>query len=724
MFLLVFTTGIVLENSGFRQSFFYRDANEFLKRKLERKAEVQEHVLNHPDLVAMLEHFDVQSDLYNEIQSNRLSVFAYKHHCLTFWSDNLIHPFNFSIKSNFERQWLYNENGWFQVVSVRKGDYDIYCFYQFYQQFPFNNDYFVNHFSEDINLKKVTLISGNTELKKDISGYEKHSSLPLIDQKSYSARKLSQVFEYLYLLAFLLFVVFAAQISYSQNTFNASRFVIFLSAYSAIFNLLAFFNVVLKHKVSIALFSPELAAINEFIPSLGHAILFSMSVLSVLIVIHQLLSVAKPFNFNKRALSVTISLVFWILSYFLFLNVLPKYILNSQINYDFKSFANINQYTMIGMFNVFLIFMILVVVSRILAGLSRHYFDVKIFFQSHLSICLVLVIWAYFWQRDNGFLLICLSVFGLLWSGLILFPVRLQFRHLLAFTLVASAFISVQFEQVNSFKEKEHRKLFASKLIAKEDIDNDIKLLTVEKEMINASAIDTFFYYANSDYEEVELNYKFTFFNEFIKNFDIDIMRYDSLGNDITPNKLNFYYVNSLYNSSTNKSITNYFLYIKDLHYLGGYLAKYEICPGKRNLGYVFVMLVPKVKSDLYNLDYFFSKMDYNHLAENAYSYAIYQKNELIKGLGAYPFKLSDNIRYQTLEDVSFYEQNGYSQLFKKIDEETFIIVSLKAATWNKKFTVFTFILLYLTGTLFVFYAFIYVLIFILSPLTFTPPPP
>jgi uncharacterized HAD superfamily protein len=115
------------------------------------------------------------------------------------------------------------------------------------------------------------------------------------------------------------------------------------------------------------------------------------------------------------------------------------------------------------------------------------------------------MIWAYLIEHDNGFLLLCMSAFGMIWALLILFPTRLQFRHILAFALVSSAFLSVQFEQLNSFKEKEHRKLFASKLITKEDIDNDIKLLQVEKEMINAAAIDSFFYYLNNDYEEIEL---------------------------------------------------------------------------------------------------------------------------------------------------------------------------------------------------------------------------
>ncbi|MCC6818535.1 MAG: HAMP domain-containing histidine kinase [Bacteroidia bacterium] len=365
--------------------------------------------------------------------------------------------------------------------------------------------------------------------------------------------------------------------------------------------------------------------------------------------------------------------------------------------------------------------MALAILSRILADMGKHRFEQKLFLTIHIALSAPLILVAYFLYNENGFLLICFTLFGFIWPFILLFPLRVQFRHMIGFALLCASFLSVQFEQLNSFKEKEHRKIFAAKLIAKQDIDNEIKLLNIEKEMVSSSSIDSFFYYSGNDYDEIELNYKFTFFNDFIKNFDIDIMRYDSFGHDINPNKLTYSYVNILFNKSNNKTISNYFLFIKDLHYLGGYLAKFEICPGKRNIGYVFVMLTPKVKSDLYNLDYFFSKIDYNQLTENSYSYAIYQKNELVKGLGAYPFKLSDHIQYTTMEDVSFYEENGYSQLFKKIDDETFVIVSLKAATWNKKFTVFTFLLLYLSGILFIIYVALYCLVFILGLLTFNP---
>jgi signal transduction histidine kinase len=152
---------------------------------------------------------------------------------------------------------------------------------------------------------------------------------------------------------------------------------------------------------------------------------------------------------------------------------------------------------------------------------------------------------------------------------------------------------------------------------------------------------------------------------------------------------------------------------------LGGYLAKYEICPGKRNIGYVFLLLTPKVKSDLYNLDYFFNKMDYSNLVDNRYSYAIYQKNELIKSLGSYPYTLNNDLQYSKMEDESFVDVNGYSQLLKKLNDETFIIVSLKSATWNQIFTVFTFILLYFTGVLVLVFIGIYALIFIVGLLGF-----
>ena len=721
LFLLSFCTALLIENFALKDDFLQQDANALLARKLNKKLVKQEQLLSDSNLIDLIDGFDLSNGLYKDIEKQQVSIFAYKHKCLVFWTDNLIQPYNFACTDTFKKEILHNKKGWFQMLSISKNGYEIYCYYQFYQTYPFNNAYFLDAFNSELSLKNVNLKHKASSLKLEPSGYMTHSNLPEIDQSSFSGKRKRQMLEFFYIISFVFYLIFTLLLASKRQFFNARSFVMALIAFISLFSFLAYFNVVLKHKSDIPLFSPDLAAYSSLIPSLGHCLLLMLGTVSALVFLHQLISTFKQKAHLEpnNIIYAGISLLQWALNYLVVLLVLPKYILNSRINYDFKLLANVDQYTLIGLFNVFLFFFVIILFNRILSNLVKHKINQIGFLKLHIVIGFLVAIFAYFYAHTNGFLLICFSAYGVLLPFWVIFIKKLFFRHIIALGLLCSAIFSVHFEQLNSFKEKEHRKLFATKLIAKEDIDLEFKLLDIEEEMVHNEAIDSLFYYTKNDYNELELNYRYTFFNDFIKNYDISLMRYDSFGADITPNKLSYGYVNALYNQSTNKSISNYFLYIKDLHYLGGYLAKYEICPGKRNVGYVFLLLTPKVKSDLYNLDYFFNKMDFNSLADNRYSYAIYQKNELIKSLGSYPYTLNNDLQYSKMEDESFIEVNGHSQLLKKINSETFIIVSLKSYTWNQIFTVFTFILFYITSILVLVFIGLYALIFLIGLLGF-----
>ncbi|NQW42816.1 MAG: HAMP domain-containing histidine kinase [Bacteroidetes bacterium] len=157
------------------------------------------------------------------------------------------------------------------------------------------------------------------------------------------------------------------------------------------------------------------------------------------------------------------------------------------------------------------------------------------------------------------------------------------------------------------------------------------------------------------------------------------------------------------------------FLFINELNYLGGYLAKFEICPGKTLEGYVFIILFPKVKSNLYNLDYFFNKKDYSLSADNQYSYAVYQNNELVKGVGSNPFKLSDNRNYNQMNDATFFDSDGFSNLLKKIDSKTFLIISKNSESWFNKIGVFSFIFLFFISIILLGILIIYIISFIIN---------
>lgn len=203
LFLLSFCTALLIENFALKDDFLQQDANALLRHKLNKKTAKQEQVLSDPRLLELIDGFDLSNDLYKEIKKQQVSVFAYKHKCLVFWTDNLIQPYNFPCNNNFKKEILQNKKGWFQMLSVHKGDFDIYCYYQFYQSYPFNNAYFVDAFNSELSLNNVSLKASSTRLQLEPSGYMTHSNLPEISQASFSGKRKRQMLEFFYVISFV-----------------------------------------------------------------------------------------------------------------------------------------------------------------------------------------------------------------------------------------------------------------------------------------------------------------------------------------------------------------------------------------------------------------------------------------------------------------------------------------------------------------------------------------
>ena len=694
-------------------TFIRKDVNALLLNKLERKQTKQLQVLQHPELKNMLDRFDLSAEPYQLLSKHHLTLFAYKHNCLVFWSNQQIQPENFRIDSNGQTQWMQNKSGWHQIVAQRIDDYDVYCFYTFYKQFPVNNDFFKNGFNPDMNLGAVSWIQMPKWTAESHSNYIVHPQLPSIQSNQIHAGQSPWLIQLFYVLAFAGFMLYLSQVFNQAQGFQIKPFMVFGLLYLALFNMMVHFGWVLMH------FTSHSGIFADFYAFW----VFMLMVLSALLVLHQSLQGLslkwlKPY---AVLIHVFLALLFWSVNGLVILHVLPTYIQTSLIDYDFKWLSNIDTQTLLGLLNVFMLFICLVVVYRLLTTLLRPLYQHKIWL---ISICLIgalLIGYAYFVRQDNGFLLICFAIYGGLIPWWLVKVKKLLFSHFIILAVLVSGIFAVQFEQSNSRKEKDARKQYANELISKSNKELEYKLLNIEDEMIRASIIDSFFYYSKSDYEELSLNIKYNFFNPFIQAYDIALMRFDSIGHDVTPSKYSYSYLNALYNQSNNKSITNYFLYIKDLHYLGGYLAKYEICPSKRNIGYVFLLLTPKLKGSSYNLDYFFNGNTGQGTLNHQYAYAIYQNNVLVKSVGDYPYQINNQLPLSKMEDEHFIETNGYSQLLKKLDQNAYLLVALKAPTWHQIFNVYTFILLYFTTVLLLLFGLIYLVIIAIGFLSFKP---
>jgi nitrogen fixation/metabolism regulation signal transduction histidine kinase len=701
-----------MENAP-ENKLFQSNVNLKIARTLDKKAKEQEDFLNRPGLSVLSFSFDIYNDDVNAIQEKQHDIYVFKNNHLVFWTNNNINPEELKKANRLGSFYLKNNIGYFLVSHRIVKDVDLFLVYKIYNHYVVNNEFFPNSFNPDMNLEE-SVFSENEITNSDSTNYSVLETIPNVSNQAYNQNIRSNWSLLLYLFSAICFIVFSALFAFRSKVFRFGHFVLANCLYFLLLISLTFFNLIFQQKDGFLMFMPELAAYSKWIPSLGHSILFSFGIILILLLIYQLIN-KRYQGFQKHKWHyLPVSLAVWLTFYTLLLNAFPSFVLNSQVSFDFTDLANVNYLTIISMSAIFQFFLIIVIYFRILSHTFNHQFEIKSFTIFHASLGIVFFVILYFYDHVNGFLLLCfyaLSVIACFW---LLFPKSLKVKHVLYAAAIFSTYLAVQFDQLNSEKEHEQRKIFANKFLAQEDFENELVLSKVEGSLIKDNVFNEFYNYNKNDYSELELNYKYAYFSDYIKNYDIDFLRYDSAGNEITPNNFSFSTINAIYNNSTHKSISNYFLFIKDVNYLGGYLAKYEICPGKKTIGYVFIMLIPKIKSDLFNLDYFFNKKANSSVTNFQYSFAVYQNQELVKGLGSFPFKLRDNRPFNSMEDVSFFEQQNYSHLLKKIDEKTFLIVSKQATNWQKKIGELTSVLLFFMAVLVLGYILLYLLVLLL----------
>ncbi len=692
------------------------DINSEFRQKLRIKEDEQLALLHDHDFTPLTRFFNTYDEGVELLKSKNHELYIFKDTQLVFWTNNDVDPHELQHfkKKNETPFYFKNRMGFYLATCKVKNNISCFAVFKFYNHYLINNEFFSNGISKHLNFNKADFAGAMPTFDNDSTQYRSIEQLPPIDETIYNGNQKSRYAQWLYILGFVLFVIFSGMLSFRDRRFDFKKFVIVSTIFVFILLCLLFFNVIMKQRSGYALFQPEVAAYNQFIPSLGHSIIFSFCIICILIIIYQLITNKNQSYFGHVWHYIPVSLAIWFSFYILFLNVFPTFIMNSQINFDFTDLANVSFLTLVAMFAVFQFFLIMVIYFRILSHTFNHQFKRKQFIIYHFVIGVPVFLILYLHDHTNGFLLLCFFTLSIITCYLLLFPVALKVKHVLFASAIFSAYLAVQFDQLNSEKEHEQRKIFANKFISQEDFENELNLSKIENELVLENVFSEFFDYQKNDFPELELNYKYTYFSDYIKNYDIDFLRYDSLGKEITANNFSFNAINSIYNSSTHRSISNYFLQIKDVNYLGGYLSKYEICPAKKTLGYVFVILIPKIKSELYNLDYFFNKKANSVTSSVQYSFAVYQNKELIKSIGSFPFKLKDNTKFLTMEDASFFEQQDFSHLLKKIDQQTFLIVSQKATNWQKKTGGLTFVFLFFIGVLCVGYLLLYCLTFVM----------
>ncbi len=716
IFVLLVILGITIENSKFFNTIYLKDSETVLSSLLDDAFKNQTRIINQDEITELISSFDVNNQLKKQLIKNNFSLYVYKNNCLYYWSDNRVINQEFTLKPGINKKIISNQNGWFQLAAVQKKEYTIYCVYNFYRMFPIQNVYFKNVFDEKLNLKGVE-IDENKLNKGELQGnYFVHQKTPKVDYKTYIERKSLKFSMGFYTLVFMVYLMFCYLFSKKEDGFNIQISINLVSIFIIVSCLLLLNGSIFIDFTKHQFFSPEIAAYNSLIPSFGHGFIWSIIVFFTSVLIYLNLKNSVLPKKLKHFVYYLLSFIRYVLLCLLIFKIVPIFINNSQINYNVKELSNLDIWSLIGLVNLFILFLSWLFFSRF----SKTFAPRKTFFKNYISniiISIFTVLGFVIIYNENLFLSISIIVFVTLFSYINLKTNTLKFNTIILITSLFAGLISIQLEQVNSFKEKEQRKLYANKIISKQNIDLELNLLKIEKEIIGINTLEEFFYYKETDFSELELNYKYTFFNDLINEFDIDFLRFDNKGKDITVNNFKFDYLNNLYNNSERSNICNYFTYIKDINFSGAYLLKFDVCPGEQTLGYVFLMLTPKVKTEPYNLDYFFSNKKTENINYDLYSFGVYKNDYLVKAQGVYPYKIKKDFNYEYLGDESFVYHNNFSHYYKRIDQESFLLISKKDITNDKLLIVLTFTFLFYNLLVVLVFVALYGILFIVKKL-------
>jgi two-component system, NtrC family, nitrogen regulation sensor histidine kinase NtrY len=709
----LFFVGVFIGNNSSVERYYQNKANEFLSDELGKLEEIQTLVVNDPSLKQSIAKLDAKLLPTQLLANYHLSLFVYNKNNCVLWTDNQTLHHHFGINKHPNTYQIQNQNGWYQIVAKKIDSFDVYCYFNYYRKYPIASEFFKSGFHSSLNLGTVQLI--DSELKNLNEGNISQSeTLPEVENTGFSASKINRLQLFLLFFSVLFFLIYIIWGIYSSAIplHTSLLYIMWFLTISSSFILFDFYFINLE---AFTLFSPELAAYSHMVPSFGHGLLLAFVVLFFCGLAYWY----SQNNWKVKVKSIYLySLIISLKSFFwlsIVLVILPDFINNSYVNYDFKDVSNLSVFSFFGFLNIFLLVAVWVILNRIFRNvLIFSVVEFKKNWKLNGLIYLFNVLLFRFIQGENLFLLISCLVFLFIVDWFVFKPVRLRINHLFWVFSLSAGLLSVQLEQLNSHKEKEQRKIFANKIISNQDAEVEFKLNKIENEMIATSAFERFYYFKGSDYQELELNFKFTYLNDFVKSYNIDFMSYDSSGSNVSPNNIEFTFIDQLYNSSINKGFTNYFLYIKDINYLGAYIAKYEICPDKQTLGYVYLLLTPKIKSETYNLDYFFS-LDNNFNPQNKkYAYAVYSNNQLVKSSGNYSYKLVKDYEFDLKGDESFVDFNKYSHFYKRIDSESFILVSKKEYSKDRIFSVFSFAFFLFNLFLVIIVGSVYLLVYIL----------
>ncbi len=469
-------------------------------------------------------YFEALKNYTTLLDETGAGYLVYRSGNLQYWSDRSISFYSTVREFKKTEGLLQLPNGYYLANHRITGEYEVFGIHLIKRKYEHENKYLKNSFFKAYKLPDEFQL---LDVKHD-------GAFQVVDEKGnflFSVKKAGQFFctqNQLYLPGIIYFVGLIILLFYFRKEFLESDAVFFLrllglgAALFIVFWLHLIFKIpgLLIH---LPFFSPEVFALNNWLPSLGDYFLmvlffaFCMYNFTVGLNVEKLHSDSKLSRKTVEALLLLFAAGLFLLSNY-FIEIL---IYNSTISFSLNKIIGISAQSIIGIFSVGLIlFAVLFFTITIIEEACNDFSFLQLLYLL-AGIVLFLSVTQYIAIQNISYFVLLLFVVSAVLASLFSKRVIRKFSlsYLILFVTLASVYSLVIFYRIVNQKEEENQKLFAVTLVAERDPAGEEFLTHIEKQINNDPAIVSLLIQNEDPREYIERAYFSGYFRKYI--FDI-----------------------------------------------------------------------------------------------------------------------------------------------------------------------------------------------------------
>ncbi|GAA4308096.1 sensor histidine kinase [Compostibacter hankyongensis] len=621
----------------------------------------------------------------------------------TFWSTNSVDPRSLTAHrltegSHFQKL----KSGYYEIIRKNlseDGQQYILGIVPVKEEYYFTNSYLPNRYYQLSRIGREYVINqeGEGQPVHTVTGRTLFYLEHLPTRQMLQPSGISGILKMLATLCILIFVnLFAVFIGRRSNPWVGF---FFLAAFLFLIRLISYVSVFPFAYRSYALFDPKIYASSNILQSLGD--LFINVVLVFWLILYfrtQLGDRLKLPEMPRRwkyLLTVALSFIMYYTGQF-FSHIVQTLVIDSKISFDVTDFFSLNFfsiiYSIIGFVVLGLIafcfFFFSQIVNRLLDQLTGERYTTK-----YIILGLVGLLWLLLRVRNPE---LGYSVGLMIWLLAYIFLLdiihqrispglsTIPFIFWLLLLTVTTTAILVYY---NNQRELENREQVARRLSKQKDPTLEFNLEVINNNLLQDPPLRNFLVTRDSAHKrDLEERLLASYFGRLDNRYEVSFYTYDDTGRAInnvdTTGIRTFNYV--LENRSEPSSSPN--LYFHETSFNNySYIARLPVYdtvllynfPQRRLDGFLYYRLTPKTfkKESLYP-ELLTKTEDYNlDLNLDKYSYAVYDKLQLVSNHNDYPFPLQLSMKDVPLMEFSYRDEDGFSQLWYKPTKDKVVVI-------------------------------------------------